>query len=171
MRERFASVFACMAFVMFLSGCRDESREGYMRIAAQLLVFNYRISEANFVVTLAKVRAVPEGAVLVGKFENPAGGEKIIVEHKVWPKAEKISLESPALYCIKKDVHYAFEVVLRGPDGTALQEFKSTIESTLDQSALPDKPLVVGPGYEPNPDLKNSKTGQTERPWKIQCGA
>jgi hypothetical protein len=48
----------------------------------------------------------------------------------------------------------AYKVTIRLEDaaGKVLQTIDRTMISDTDQSVMPDKPLVVGPFYDPNPD-------------------
>ena len=50
-------------------------------------------------------------------------------------------------------------IVIEGEDGKALQKLETTVVSSLDQIVLPDAPLVVGPGYTPNPELAGRPGG------------
>ncbi len=54
---------------------------------------------------------------------------------------------------MKQDRPYRVTVRIKGPDGDILQTIETTIRSDTDQSALPAKPLVVGPLYTPNPEV------------------
>ena len=38
--------------------------------------------------------------------------------------------------------------------GKELARYERSFHTDVDQASLPSKPLVVGPGYEPNPDLQ-----------------
>ena len=112
-------------------------------------------------VTLAKARPFEDGSVAVASFENPAGGAPLVVQQKIWPHAAKIVLESPALACVRKDRPYAIAITILDPAGVQLQQIDTTLTSSLDQDVLPDKPLVVGPVYTPNPDLAGNPGGKT----------
>ena len=48
---------------------------------------------------------------------------------------------------------FAFFSRLVGPDGGQLQALEVDVTSNVDQSVLPAKPLVVGPGYDKNPEV------------------
>ena len=156
---------------LLLAGCTDEARQSYMSLSGRLFIFNPRMGSATYVVTLAVNKTPPEGSHVVATFENPAGGSALVVEQKIFPAQQKISLESENLTCIKKGRRYAFEVVLQDAAGTQLQKVTSSIESTLDQSIMPDAPLVEGPAYDPNPALKGRKDGKIEGLVKPACPA
>ncbi len=49
---------------------------------------------------------------------------------------------------------------IEGADGAVLQKIDTTMMSTEDQSILPDRPLVVGPLYTPNPELAGQPDGK-----------
>jgi hypothetical protein len=38
--------------------------------------------------------------------------------------------------------------------GKEVARYERSFQTDVDQSTLPDQPLVVGPGYQRNPDLK-----------------
>jgi hypothetical protein len=158
---------ACIA--VSLSACKDESRDGYVALAGRIFVFNPRVNSATYVVSLAKLKPIPDGATLHAEFDNPAGGARIVVDQKIWPQQEKIALESPNLTCIRKGTAYAFSVTLKDAQGAALQTIESSITSTLDQSVMPDAPLVVGPSYDPNPELQGDPGGKIPGRKKPDC--
>ena len=147
------------AIAVLLTSCRETANGGYVEVTGKLFIFNYRVATATYVVTLGKLRPLSDGMIVQAAFDDPAGGSTIIVDQKVWPKLEKIAIESPPVFCVVKDRPYAFKIVLKGADGAVLQELRGSITSSLDQSALPDRPLVVGPVYTPNPELKGRPDG------------
>jgi hypothetical protein len=63
---------------------------------------------------------------------------------------------------VKKGRRYNFKVKLVNASGEELQQLSSSVVSTLDQSILPDAPLVVGPAYDKNPLLKGRADGKIE---------
>lgn len=153
-----------MLLVLFvLSGCTDTSRTGYLELTGRVFIFNPRIAEATYVVTFAILKQPPDGSHVEALFDNPAGGDALKIEQKLRPGQTKIALESEPLQCIKKDKPYAFKVRLLSDSGAELQIINSSIRSTLDQSVMPDQPLVEGPGYDPNPALKGNSGGHILR--------
>lgn len=160
---------ALLVFLAACSGCRESGTDEYLVLTGKVFIFNYRIATATYVVTFGKARPIPDGSSVVALFENPAGGEALRVEQKVWPHLDKVSLESPPLSCVVKDRPYDFTVSLIGPDKKTLQSIHSTLTSTLDQSILPDRPLVVGPVYTPNPELVGHPDGKNSALEKTPC--
>ncbi|MBS3647852.1 hypothetical protein KEU06_04315 [Pseudaminobacter sp. 19-2017] len=147
---------ACLALV----SCRDSGAAGeHFRIDGKLFVFNYRVATATYLVNLVPVEPLGDGQTAVATFEDPAGGEPIVVREKIWPKLEKTTIESPPLRCVVKDRPYAVSIRIENADGAVLQTIETTMTSSENQSILPDKPLVVGPLYTPNPELAGRPGG------------
>ena len=162
-------VFLAFSIVL-LAGCRDESRPGKpFEISGKLFVFNYRVATATYLVTLKPLGPVEDGQTAVATFEDPAGGPPIVVRQRIWPKLDKTVLESPALRCVAKDRPYAVTIRIEGADSTVRQEITTAITSNLDQSVLPDRPLVVGPVYTPNPDLAGRPGGDLDGAGEAGC--
>ena len=163
---------AAALFLMLwpIAGCREVQPEAYVELTGKIFVFNYRLATATYVITLAKLRPIPEGATVETRFENPQGGEPLALIEKVWPKLEKIAIESPPVFCIVKGRPYTFSIVIAGPSGAELQEVKGSVTSSLDQTVLPDIPLVVGNAYEPNPDLAGHPDGKNPEKAAVRCG-
>ena len=148
---------ACLALT---SGCRDGGTD--FELTGKLFVFNYRVATATYLITLRPTGPVPDGLTAVATFQDPAGGEPIVVRQRVWPKLEKLSLESPPVRCIVKDRPYSVTIAIEDGSGAGLQTLNTTVTSSLDQTVLPDRPLVVGPVYTPNPDLAGHPSGKLD---------
>ncbi|WP_353644693.1 hypothetical protein [Mesorhizobium sp. WSM2239] len=147
--------------MLALGACRDTGGEGeYFEIAGKLFVFNYRVATATYLVNLRPLQPMREGETAVASFEDPAGGEPIVVRQKIWPKLEKTTIESPPLRCVVKDRPYHVSIRIEGADGRVMQTIETTMTSSEDQSLLPDRPLVLGPAYTPNPDLAGRPDGK-----------
>ena len=165
-------VGAALIAAAALGACRDTGKESEGRlfeISGKIFVFNYRLARATYVVTLRPLQPMGEGQVAVASFQDPAGGAPLVVEQKVWPKLDKVSLESPALTCIVKNKPYAIAISIKGPDGAVLQKIDTTLMSTEDQSILPDRPLVMDQLYTANPDLAGHLDGKLPGEPKPDC--
>jgi hypothetical protein len=93
------------------------------------------------------------------EFENPAGGAPLTLERKIFPNLPRVVLESPDVTCVKEGQPYTVSIAVIGPDGDRLQSLETQVTSSADQSILPAKALVIGPGYEKNPEVfKDGKT-------------
>jgi hypothetical protein len=135
-----------------MTGCQREM-EKMVEVTGHMFVFNYRVASATYLVTLRKTSPIPEGAVAVAEFENPAGGDPIVVREKVFPAWDKITLQSPGVHCVRKDKTYMVKIQLIDAAGKTLQDLQTQFVSDVDQSILPSKPLVVGPLYTENPEV------------------
>ncbi|KAA0698241.1 hypothetical protein DTW90_15340 [Neorhizobium sp. P12A] len=150
MRNRLITMMAAAG--LLLSACQRQA-ENMLEVTGHLFVFNYRVASATYLLTLKKTSPIPDGSKLVAEFENPQGGAPLVLDQKVFPIDENISLQSGNLHCVRKDRPYSVSVKLVDKDGKVLQELKAEFKSDVDQSILPSKPLVVGAGYEKNPEV------------------
>lgn len=151
---------AIIAAVLPLAACRDSGKDGeHFVLDGKLFVFNYRVATATYLVNLKPVRPAGEGDVAIASFEDPAGGAAIIVREKIWPKTPRTTLYSPPLRCIVKDKPYKVSIRIEDSMGSLLQAIETTVTSSQDQSMLPDKPLVTGPFYDPNPEVAGHPDG------------
>jgi hypothetical protein len=142
-----------------LAGCQRETGADPLELTGKMFIFNYRLAYATYMITLTKTEPVPEGSTVVATFENPARGAPLTLDRKLFSKLDKVVLESPDVTCVRKNRPYAVTIEVKGPDGAILQTLKTTVTSNLDQDVLPAKALVVGPGYDKNPEVfKDGKT-------------
>ncbi len=169
MSRRWLAAIAAFS-LLGIASCRESAGPGeYFHIAGKLFVFNYRVATATYLVRLAPLAPVDDGQTAVANFEDPAGGDDIVVKQKIWPKSEKTTIESPPLRCVVKDKPYKVTIRIQAADGTVRQTIETTMTSSEDQSILPDKPLVVGPVYTPNPELAGSPSGKLPNLEKAPC--
>ena len=140
------------ATALLLSACQRES-ENLVQVTGHLFVFNYRVASATYMLTLKKTGPIPDGSVIIAEFENPHGGDPLVLNQKIYPIGDKIALQSENLHCVRKDRPYSVSLRLVDKDGKVLQELKTQFRSDLDQTVLPSKPLVLGAGYEKNPEV------------------
>ena len=142
-----------LATGLLLAGCQRQADDGPTELAGHIFVFNYRISSASYLVVLKRKAPIAEGTVAIAEFENPEGGDPLVIQQKIYPFWDKITLESPDIHCVRKGRPYAISVKIVGADEKTLQTIKTSVTSDLDQSVLPSKPLIVGPVYTPNPEV------------------
>ncbi|MEO5326292.1 hypothetical protein PV773_23530 [Mesorhizobium sp. CC13] len=155
-----------------LAGCRESGGEGeHFELSGRLFVFNYRVATVRYMVTLRPLQPIGDGEVAVASFENPAGGETIVVRQKIWPMSRKVTIESPPLECVAKDRPYKVTIRIEDAAGLPMQTIETTMASSQDQSALPDRPLVVGPFYDPNPALAGHPDGRLPGGRGVTCPA
>ncbi len=146
-------IFALLLTLAVIGGCQRETGEKLVELSGRIFVFNYRVATATYLVTLRKTAPIPEGSIAEARFENPRGGETLMTREKIFAIDDRITLESPHLHCVVKNRPYAVTIRIVDRSGNLLQEIGTSITSDLDQTVLPSKPWVIGPGYEPNPEV------------------
>jgi hypothetical protein len=140
------------ALVLAVS-CVDE--RPYLEFAGGGFVFNYRNAEATYGIVVVPRRDPPPGAILEATFDNPSGDAPIVVSRPA-RRGGRIDFETPPVQGVQKDTAYHVVVVLRSAQGEELQRLEKDFVSDLDQSVLPERPLAIGPGYQPNIDESTS---------------
>ena len=161
-------VGSILAMSFTLAACRDTGGELF-EISGRVVVFNYREAKVTYVMTLNPLQPIGEGQTAVTMLENPAGGDDLVIRQKLFPSHKKVTIESPPLECVVKDHPYRVSIRIEGPDGGLLQVIETTMVSSQDRAMLPDRPLVVGPGYEPNPELAGHPDGKLPGGRGVTC--
>jgi hypothetical protein len=135
-----------LAAMLLLGGCQ-RATEDYITINGKVFIFNIRYARAFYMLTLNRLPATPDDAVVVAEFEDPAGGPPLVKEQKVFPRMTRIDLQSPDLNCIVTGRPYSIRIMLKSAQGETLQTIETTLISTLDSTMLPEHALFEGPVY------------------------
>jgi hypothetical protein len=144
------------AFGLGLAGCEDAGNPP-LALAGGGFIFNYRIAEVFYGVSLKPQRRIAAGAVLEGEFEDPAGGPNLIVRETLGQPKLVYALQTPPLKGVQAGKPYRVQVrLIEG--GKITGRLERTFTSDLNQDMIPDAPLTIGPGYTPNPDLPKKPT-------------
>ncbi|MBP2547358.1 hypothetical protein J2858_000251 [Neorhizobium galegae] len=138
--------------LLMLGGCQREV-EKLAEFSGHIFVFNYRLSKANYVVTLRPTGPLPQGGVAIARFDNPRGGAALETRQTLYPAMEKIVLESPDVQCVREGRSYGVHIELADGSGKVLQQMDTKVLATIDQSILPAHSIVVGPAYDMNPNV------------------
>lgn len=147
------SAFAVAVLMLIGSAC---SGGDYLAVAGGGFLFNYRIAEASYGIALKPMRDLPEGGAIEATFEDPAGGAPIVLRQDGPFNPTRIAFDTPALKGVVQGRPYKVSVVLKDASGAVLQRIDKAFQSDLDESALPERPLAIGPGYQKNLDQSNS---------------
>jgi hypothetical protein len=143
-------VFAVVPTILIASAaCVDQSK--YLELAGGGFIFNYRNAVATYGIILLPRRDPPPGSTIEATFENPAGGDPIVVSRPA-RGGGRIEMQTPPLQGIEKDRPYHVVVLLKSAAGDELLRIEKDYSSNVDQSVLPDRPLAIGPGYQRNID-------------------
>lgn len=154
-----------------LGACRDTGKEALFEITGRLVVFNYREAMLTYIVTLKPLRPIETGQVAVTTMDNPAGGAPLVFRQKLFAGHTKVTIESPPLECVVKERPYKVAIRIETADGKLLQDIETTMVSAQSEDMLPDRKLVVGPGYDPNPELKGHPDGRLPGGRGVTCPA
>lgn len=139
---------------LLLTACQREA-EDYVTVKGKVFIFNVRLARAFYMLTLNRLEATPDDAVVTAEFEDPAGGPPLVKEQKVFPKMNRIDLQSPDVNCVVTDKPYRIKIIVRDAHGATLQTIETTLTSTLDATMLPEKPLFSAPFYKKDPAAFN----------------
>ena len=130
----------------------DPGDKPYLKVLGGGFMFNYRIGEVFYGFTAVVQKPLASGSIIEASFEDPAGGGPHVVRTRVDARTTRYSLRSPPVRGVEKDRPY--EVAVRVLDREAKTElFHETlsIRSQISDAVVPEAPLVIGPGYTPNP--------------------
>lgn len=141
-----------IVILLALTGCKEDQDTPYLEFAGGGFIFNYRNAEAFYGFVAKPVRSLPEGSVIEAQFEIPNSSTPYVVTQDVKPGALQFTFRTEDLRGIEKDRPYkAVMRLLASPSGPEIARYERTFKSDVAQAGLPDRPLVVGPGYQPNP--------------------
>lgn len=143
-----------LAFALLLAACGEDPNAPYLSFAGGGFVFNYRNAEAFYGFVAKPLRTLPEGGVIEAQFEVPGSTEPVTVQEKVVKGQVQYTFQSPNLTGIQPKRDYKAVMRLIDAQGKEIARYEQGFHTDVDQSTLPNQPLVVGPGYQKNPDLK-----------------
>jgi hypothetical protein len=135
-----------------LAAVACSEKGDYLSVAGGGFMFNYRIAEASYGIALTPMRDLPADGVIEATLENPSGEAPFVMRKEGPFNPTRIAFQTPALQGVVKDHPYKVTVVLKDGAGEVLQTIEKSYASELDQTVLPERPLVVGPGYDRNVD-------------------
>lgn len=148
-----ATVLLALLFAIGWMTREDPETKPYLGILGGGFMFNYREGDVYYGFTAMVQRPLPTGSIIEASFEDPGGGEPLIVRQRVGTDTERYSLRSPEVRGVEagKPYHVAIRVFDREEQNLlGMQSLDFT--SKISDDVVPDKPLVIGPGYTPNPD-------------------
>ena len=133
---------------------QDPQDKPLLAILGGGFMFNYRVAEVFYGFTAQVTKPLETGSVIESRFENPAGGDDLVVRERVSPMTDRYELRSPPIRGVeaKRPYHVAVRVL----DRTESKELWATtlnFTSQISDEVVPDKPLIIGPGYTKNPQV------------------
>jgi hypothetical protein len=136
--------------VLALAAACAKGDGPYLEFLGGGFVMNYRLAEAEYGFVVKRLRRIPDGTIVEARLEDPAGGAPFVLrETASWDRLEYV-FRSPAVRGVRAGRDYRVEVRLIDPaDGRVLATYARSFRSEVDQSVLPERPPVVGPGHAP----------------------
>ncbi len=132
-----------------LSGCKDDASAPYVEFAGGGFIFNYRTANHYYGFVVRQKKPLPEGGRLEARFEVPGNKPEQVVELPIRVGQLQYVFQTGDLEGIVKDHPYKATLrILDGTTGAVIASYETTFKSAVDQSTLPEGPLVVGPGYQ-----------------------
>lgn len=152
---------AALVALLFAAGWltrQDPDERPYLDILGGGFVFNYRVADNFYGFTAIVRRPLESGSIIEAEFEDPAGGDPIMVRERVSPMTDRYAMRTPALHGIEANKPY--RVTIRVLDRLETKEIWSatrSYSSQIGQERTPEKALTVGPGYHLNPENPDGK--------------
>ncbi len=139
-----------------LTGCTSGDDDGpFLEFAGGGFIYNYRLATADYGFVIRILRKVPPGTVIEAEFENPGGGPPIVIRQIARATRLSYKFETPPVTGIKAGRDYHVEVRLIDPgNDEVFARYSKSFHADVDQDILPEKPPVIGPGYQPNPEAR-----------------
>ena len=132
-----------------LSGCKDDASTPYVEFVGGGFIFNYRTANHYYGFVVRQKKPLPEGGRLEARFEVPGNKPEQVVEQPIRPGQLQYVFQTGDLDGIVTGHPYkAVLRILDGTTGAVIASYETTFKSAVDQSTLPEGPLVVGPGYQ-----------------------
>ena len=145
-----ASGLLLAAALLIVSACEEQASGPYLEITGGGFIFNYRIGEAFYGFVARPLRTIPEGTEIVAAFEDPAGGQPLIIRQQAKPNLIQYSFRTPGVKKVEKSKPYKVSINLIDLEtGKSFSTIERSFSSSIDQKDLPSKPLTTGPGYHP----------------------
>jgi len=125
-----------------------EGEGAYLEFAGGGFIMNYRLAQAEYGFVVKRLRRIPDSTIVEARLEDPAGGAPFVLrETASWDRLEYV-FRSPPVRGVKAGRDYRVEVRLLDPaTGNPIATYARSFRSDVDQSVLPERSPVVGPGH------------------------
>jgi hypothetical protein len=153
---------AIVPWALLLFACSGDGAgdEPYLEFVGGGFIFNYRLAEADYGFVARMRRPIAPGTIIEASFEDPEGGEPLVVTQVARRGGLQYLFRSPPVRGVEAHRDYRVELRLIDPaDGSVVATYTRSYRSDVAQSMLPDSPPVTGPGYQRAP----VKEVQTEK--------
>lgn len=136
-----------------LTACNsgDSNDKPYLAFAGGGFIFNYRLATADYGFVARVMRTIPPGSIIEAEFENPAGGDPIVLRQSTKAGRSSYVFRTPSLQGVRANRDYYVVLRLLDPEHEEFASYRKGFRSSVDQDVLPETPPVVGPGYQRAP--------------------
>lgn len=147
-----AAIAVALALAYVLANRPPPDAKPYLTFLGGGFIFNYRIAEVTYGFTAEVTRPLPVGTIIEAAFEDPAGGEPLLVQARVGTERLRYSLTSPPVEGVEagRSYHVAVRLIARD-GGEILARYERDYVSQIGQEVMPEGPLTIGPGYQRPP--------------------
>lgn len=155
-----SAILLCAVLFAFGWYWRDDpSGDPYLKILGGGFMFNYRQGEVFYGFTAQVIRPLASGSIIEASFENPGGGEPLVVSERVSTMTDRYSLRTPPIRGVEAKKPYQVSIRVYDRERTTLLwSAEHSYASVISDTIVPDKPLTIGPGYNLNPDNPVNRT-------------
>jgi hypothetical protein len=126
----------------------DSGDKPYLSFAGGGFVFNYRLATADYGFVARVMRTIPAGSLIEAEFENPAGGDTIVLRQSTRAGRSSYVFRTPPLQGVRANRDYQAVLRLLDSEQREFAIYRKSFRSSVDQNVLPETPPVVGPGYQ-----------------------
>lgn len=131
---------------------QDPADKPVLEILGGGFVFNYRIADIHYGFTAVVRRPLESGSIIEVRFEDPGGGDELVVRERVSPMTDRYTFRSPPVRGVEAGRPYKVEIrVLDRLETTELWSTTREFASQISDRNMPEQPLTIGPGYAKNP--------------------
>lgn len=134
---KFRGAAIALAAALALAACSPSGQGKYLEVERGGFLFDYQLGQVTAGFTAKPLKRLPDGATLEASFENPAGGDALIVRQPMSASAEEYSFMSPPITGVVKDKEYEVILRVRDAEGNELQRIEMAFASEMDSSVLP----------------------------------
>jgi hypothetical protein len=144
-------LLSAIVFGATLVACDGDGSDDkpYLAFAGGGFIFNYRLATADYGFVARVLRALPEGSIVEAEFENPDGGDPIVLRQSAKAGRSSFVFRTPPLQGVRANRDYRVVLRLLDADRAEIASYWKSYRSSADQNVLPESPTVIGPGHQP----------------------
>lgn len=126
----FRGLVLAVASLLLLAGC-SETKGKYVEVERGGFLFDYQLAEVKAGFIAKTLRPPPQGATLEASFQDPTGGEPLIVTQPA-TGADEYNFVSPPIKGLVKDKDYEVILRVRDAQGNEVQRIEMAFASDQD---------------------------------------